>query len=213
MIQTLSFEQIVEFVKSNPEQAVFDWKCDFVPPNDDDKRGEFLKDLAAISNAISRTYGFIVFGVDPRRPDPVLGITKGYDDAKLQQLVKGKIEPAPEFLYYQVSDGVRNIGVLQIKPTHRPHIITVDMGKVRKGQILIRRGSSTDAIKLDDLFSFFYDPTSGYFPSVIENMKAQTQQQLADVARMRESREQANEALKMMEVISGVPKGSSGAKW
>lgn len=34
----------------------------------------------------------------------------------------------------------------------RPHIIRVDLGKVRKGQIPIRRGSSTDGITMADLF-------------------------------------------------------------
>jgi predicted HTH transcriptional regulator len=201
-------------VKKTPEQGVFDWKSDFVIPSDDEKRGEFIKDLSAIANASPSSYGFIVFGVDPRRPDPIIGISQSYDDAKLQQLAQGKVNPLPDFLYYEVSTGPRIIGVLQVKPTrHRPHIITVDLGKVRKGQIVIRRGSSTDGISMKDLFEFFYGQTSGYFPGIIQKLQAYTQQQLADVAYMQELREQANEALRDMEVISGMPRGSLGAKW
>lgn len=83
MIRTLTIDEALSLVKSTPEQAVFDWKSDFVVLNDEDKCGEFLKDVAAIANACSSSYGFVVYGVDPRRPDPVLGISQSYDDAKL----------------------------------------------------------------------------------------------------------------------------------
>jgi hypothetical protein len=213
-MQTLTIEQVVHLVKSTPEQAVFDWKTDFVVPNDDEKRGEFLKDLSAIANACASSYGFIVYGVDPRKPDPVCGMSQTYDDAKLQQLVQGKIQPLPEFLYYEVSLGPSIVGVVQVKPTRRrPHIISVDMGRVRKGQIVIRRGSSTDGISMKDLFEFFYGDTSGYFPGVVQRLQAHAQQQLADVAYMRELRAGADQALRDMEIVAGVPKGSLGGKW
>jgi hypothetical protein len=214
MMKTLTVDEVIEMVKKTPEQVVFDWKADFVIPSDDEKRGEFIKDLSAIANASPSSYGYIVYGVDPRRPDPVVGIKESYDDAKLQQLAQGKVEPPPEFLYYEVSTGPKIIGVLQVKPTRRrPHIITVDLGKVRKGQIVIRRGSSTDGISMKDLFEFFYGQTSGYFPGIIQKLQTHTQQQLADVAYMRELREQSNEALRTMEIITGAPRGSLGAKW
>ena len=213
-MKTLTIDEVIEMVKKTPEQGVLDWKADFVIPNDDEKRGEFIKDLSAIANACESSYGFIVYGVDPRRPDPIIGIKQRYDDAKLQQLAQSKIEPLPEFLYYEVSIGPKVIGVLQVKPTRRrPHIITMDLGKVRKGQIVIRRGSSTDGVTMKDLFEFFYGQTSGYFPGIVQKLQAYTQQQLADVAYMRELREQANQALRDMEIVSGVPRGSLGAKW
>lgn len=214
MMKTLTFDQVVAMIKNTPEQTAFDWKSDFNIPTDNEKRGEFIKDLSAIANASPSSYGFILYGVDPRRSDPIIGITQSYDDAKLQQLVQGKIEPLPEFLYYEVSFGPKIIGVLQIKPTRRrPHIINVDLGKIRKGQIVIRRGSSTDGVSMQDLFEFFYGQTSGYFPSIIEKLQANTQQQLADIAYLSELREQSNKALQDMEIVSGVPKGTLGAKW
>jgi predicted HTH transcriptional regulator len=209
----LTVDEIITLVKSTPEQAVFDWKTDFVIPNDEEKRGEFIKDLAAVANACALSYGFIVYGVDPRKPDPVLGITKGYDDAQLQQLAQGKIDPLPEFLYYEVSIGPKTLGVLQVRPSRkRPHIISVDLGKVRKGQIVIRRGSSTDGVTMHDLFEFFYGSTSGYFPSVLQKTQAYANEKLAEVAYMRELRENANQALRDMETIVGVPRGSLGAR-
>ncbi len=214
MITTLTIDQVLELIKTTHEQAVFDWKSDFVVPNDDDKRGEFIKDVSAIANACSTSYGVIVYGVDPRKPDPVIGITQSYDDAKLQQLVAGKIAPLPEFLYYEVQFGVKALGVLQVKPTRkRPHIITQDIGKVRKGQILVRRGSSTDGATMSDLYEYFYGKTSGHFPKIVQQMQVQAQQRAADAAYLRELREGADQSLRDMEVIAGVPRGTLGGKW
>lgn len=213
-MNTLTVDQVITLVQKTPEQTVFDWKSDFAIPNDDEKRGEFIKDLSATANACHSSYGFVVYGVDPKRPDTVIGINQSYDDAKLQQLAKGKIDPLPEFLYYEVSAGPKVIGVLQVAPTRlRPHIITADIGKVRKGQILIRRGSSTDGITTKDLLDFFYGQTSGYFPSVIRRYELAVREQEGRTAHLQQLREHQNDLLKTMEVISGVPPGSTGAKW
>ena len=130
-----------------------------------------------------------VYGVDPRKPEPFIGISQSYDDAKLQQLISGKIAPPPEFLYYEVLYGTKTIGVLQVKPTkQRPHIITTDVGKVRKGQIHIRRGSATDGVTMNDLFEFFYGQTSGHFPMILQKLQAHAQQQTAEALYLRELR-------------------------
>ena len=38
MITSLTIDEILQFLKNIPEQAVFDWKQDFVLPNDDEKK-------------------------------------------------------------------------------------------------------------------------------------------------------------------------------
>lgn len=189
MITSLSIDEIVQVLKATPEQAVFDWKVDFVPPSDDDKKGELLKDIAAIANASPLSHGFIFFGVNPHRPDPIVGVTSRYDDAKLQQLVSGKITPLPQFLYYEVSVGPKVVSVIQVAASkQRPYIITVDLGKIRKGQIVIRRGSSTDGVTINDLFEFFYGQTSGYFPGVVHRLGLNVREQEAWTAQMVELR-------------------------
>jgi predicted HTH transcriptional regulator len=204
-VQTVTVDQVLEVVRLTPEKAIFDWKRDFVVPNDDDKRGEFLKDLSAIANACTTTYGFIIYGVDPRQSELVCGITQSYDDAKLQQLVQGKIQPVPEFLYYELMYGACKVGVVQIAPSRaRAHIIAVNLGGVRKGQILVRRGSATDGVSINDLYAFFYGQHSAHWESVLQKLNVQTNQQLADVAYMRELRAQAEMARQDMEFISGV---------
>jgi len=93
MFRKLSLDEILELVKSSPEQALFDWKTDFELPNNPEKQSEIIKDIAAIANSASLSPGYIIYGVDPRQPDPVIGISNNYDDAKLQQLVADKIKP------------------------------------------------------------------------------------------------------------------------
>ena len=196
MITALTIDDVLQFLAKTPEQAVFDWKQDFVRPSDDEARGELIKDIAAIANASALSYGFIFYGVDPRRPDPLIGISASYDDARIQQLLKGKVEPLPSFLYYEISAGPKVIAVIQVSPSKkRPFIISVDIGRVRKGQIVIRRGSSTDGATLSDLADFFYGPHSTYFDNVRTRLGLDVQRQQARNEYMAELRHDA-ESLK-----------------
>lgn len=204
MISALNIDEIISLVKSTPEQIAFDWKSDFIPPKDNEKRGEIIKDIVAIANASPLSYGFIVYGVDRRRPDPIVGTTFHYDDSKLQQLLKNKVEPLPEFLYYEVSNGTKTVSVIQVSPSKkRPFIISVDIGKIKAGQIPIRRGSSTGGVKLSDLFEFFYGNTSGYFPGVIQRLQIDIQQQNALNTYLQELRRGAEQAERDMRDILG----------
>ena len=155
MITALTIDEILSLLSCTPEQATFDWKRDFVTPSDDEKKGELIKDICAIANASPLSNGYIFYGVDPGRSDQVVGISGQYDDSRLQQLVKGKVEPFPNFLYYEVATGTKIVAVIQVSPNkNRPFIISADIGKIRRGQIVIRRGSSTDGININDLFEF-----------------------------------------------------------
>jgi len=58
MISALTVDEILVILRKTPEQAVFDWKQDFVHPSDDDARGELIKDIAAIANASELSYGY-----------------------------------------------------------------------------------------------------------------------------------------------------------
>lgn len=207
MISRLSVDDIVMFLQAKPEQAAFDWKVDFSLPSDEETKGELLKDISAIANASPLSYGFIFYGVDPRRPDPIVGVTNSYDDAKLQQLVTGKISPRPEFLYYEVSAGPKTVSVVQIAPSkRRPHIISVDLGKVRKGQIPIRRGSSTDGVTQQDLFEFFYGDESFWFAQVRQRMGLDAQRLQAEAAYLAELRRGAEAAEDAIYDSVGMPR-------
>ena len=82
------------------------------------------------------------------------------------------MKPAVEFTYYEVAAKSKVISVIHVNPTRkRPHIISTDIGKVRNGQIPIRRGSSTDGADIDDLKEMFYGETNGYFSEVLEHIQ------------------------------------------
>ena len=164
-----------------------------------------------IANASALSYGFIFYGVDPRRPDPLIGITGSYDDSRIQQLLNGKVEPLPSFLYYEVSAGPKTVAVIQVAPSKKcPFIIRVDIGRVRKGQIVIRRGSSTDGVTLDDLVEFFYGPNSAYFAHVRNSLGLDVQRQQAQnefLAELRRGAERAEDDIWQAAGFPGKPKG------
>ena len=210
MITSLTIDEILQFLKNIPEQAVFDWKQDFVLPNDDEKKGELIKDIVAVANASVLSYGFIFYGVNPKKPDPLIGITSHYDDAHIQQLIKGKIEPLPSFLYYEVSMGTKAVAVIQIAPSKkRPFIISTDIGRVRRGQLVIRRGSSTDGVTLQDLFEFFYGDNSFYGQNFLHRHNVYARQLEAEATYMAQSRadlEKLEDDMWRMAGFSGKPK-------
>jgi predicted HTH transcriptional regulator len=207
MIRKLSLDEVLELIKQKPEQNIFDWKTDFFIPNNDEKKGEIIKDVTAIANAITLSPGFIVYGVNPNQSDPIIGITNSFDDANLQQLFQGKVNPPIEFIYYEISFGPKTIGVIQITPTQkRPHIISINIGKARDGQIPIRRGSSTDGVKIEDLIEMFYGETSLYFQSVIQKQQLDIQQQQIDLEKYKELKELAAEnRQRMLRSLYGLP--------
>ena len=205
MITALTRDEIVTLITTNPEQKVVDWKSDFTVPNDNDKRGEVIKDIVAVANASPLSHGFIVYGVDPRRPDPILGISSGYDDAKLQQLLLGKVEPAPEFLYYEVPTGTKKVAVIQVTPSKpRPFIIITDIGKMRAGQIPIRRGSSTEGARLSDLLEFFCSDTSVYFRNAIQRRQQDIAAYQAWLTALQVCDQGAEQARRYMDEVTGL---------
>lgn len=192
MIRMLTIDEVVELVTHTPEQAALDWKQDFTLPSDDEKRGELIKDIVAIANSSALSYGFVIYGVNPQKPDPVVGVTNRYDDSRIQQLVQGKVDPhPPNFLYYEVTAGPKTVSVIQIAPSkRRPFVISVDIGKIRSGQIPVRRGSSTRGATTGDLLEFFYGENSGYFAQVCSRCNVSVQERRLDIEQLRAVDEQ-----------------------
>ena len=110
-----------------------------------------MKDVTAIANTPGGT-GYLLYGVDLSRSDPIAGMPQSFDDARLQQTVNSRVNPPISFLYYEQDfDGIR-VGVVQIPPSaSRPHIVSRAVGNLRDGQIPIRRGSSTTWANPTDL--------------------------------------------------------------
>ena len=58
VVQKLTLDDVVRVLKQTPEQCVFDWKRD-LSWDDDNKKSEIVKDIAAVANATTTSPGFI----------------------------------------------------------------------------------------------------------------------------------------------------------
>ena len=204
MIQKLTLDDVVAILGNTPEQCVFDWKRNISWDNDD-RKSEIVKDIAAVANATTTSPGFIFYGVDPGRPDAIVWVSGSYDDAAVQQLLANKLDPPVDFVYYEVTHGPRVVGVVHIPPSmKRPHIVARDFGKLRQGQILVRSGSSTKGVSWRELFEMFYGEHSPYLAEVLRRHGIEAMQLQARAAWMRELREYERDIERDMHDLTGI---------
>lgn len=186
MIGPITVEKAKELLEY-PEQPKFDWKRELNLSNEITK-SHFVKDIVSLANAHGDETGYILYGVDPNNPeDPFLGMASSYDDANLQELVNSKLEKRVTFLYHEVLQGSKRIGVaIVLRSLSRPHIIRVDFGILKEGQIPIRKGSSNQLASTDDLMQMFYDTKRveavNYEKNVLRTMLASRDYALSAVA-------------------------------
>jgi Putative DNA-binding domain len=140
---------------SEDEGTALDFKRDQYPFEDatDEQKSEFLKDILAFANAWRRSNAYILVGVEEvkgGRSIPV-GVRSHLDDANLQQFVNSKTNRKVDFRYEcAVIDGV-DIGVVCIPLQERPSYLTKRYAKLAENTVYIRRGSSTDTAKPDEI--------------------------------------------------------------
>lgn len=154
----LTEEEIIGIIKDYPEQSKFDWKMSLDLSSNRNK-SELVKDVVAIANAHGNYEGYIIYGVNPRETDPIIGNAQSFDDAMLQQIVNSKISKPINFLYTESFIRGKTVGVLCIDSIQeRPIMINVDYEVLRRGTIPIRRGSSSDFASAEDLQRMLQDP-------------------------------------------------------
>ncbi len=153
-------EDLLQRIERQPEQ----WKQDCKSRLDLDQahhKAGLVKDVVAIANSPGNETGYIFYGVDLSATQPIVGLHCSYDDATLQQIVSGKLERPVSFLYYELTVGDAEVGVIAIPPSRRrPHIIRANYDFLREGQIPIRRGSSTTWAGSDDIREMLLDASA-----------------------------------------------------
>lgn len=119
----------------------------------DDEKGELLKDILAFANSWRRSDAFILIGVKEIKggKSEVVGITEKLDDAQIQQFVKSKIQKPLAFSYQNDNFEGKCIGIIHIPVQERPFFLKINFGKLKKGGVYIRRGSSTDIADPDEI--------------------------------------------------------------
>lgn len=118
----------------------------------DEQKSELLKDILGFANAWRRSDAFILIGVQDVRGDRsiVVGIpaVDHLDDHSLQQFVNNLTNRPIPFHYEAFGYEGKQIGIIRIEQNARkPFFLKKDYGKLKKGEVYIRRGSSTDPTK------------------------------------------------------------------
>jgi hypothetical protein len=209
VIQRLTLPQIIVLVRNHPEQAVFDWKRTFEPPRDDDAKGEFVKDVMSVANgcAFTRSEGYVVYGVNPDAPEPIVGIRDRWDDNEAQQLVRSVLAPAPDFLYYEVDAGSAGaLAVVHVEAPRQPfYVVGRDIGKLREGQSTIRQGSVTRGVTTADQQRLYLTVGYGYVEQVLQQYGAAAQVATAQNQRLRILQDEQKRLVQQMYSMTGLP--------
>ncbi len=110
------------------------------------EKSEILKDILGFANAWRRTDAFILIGVEEARGgrSKVAGVSEHLDDHSLQQFVHSRTNRPVRFAYEAFEWEERQVGVICIQQTERPVYLEADYGKLRRHEVYVRRGSSTD---------------------------------------------------------------------
>jgi hypothetical protein len=117
----------------------------------EDEKSELLKDILGFANAWRRSEAYILIGVEDVRGGRgnVTGIaaTDHLDDHSLQQFVNNLTNRAVRFHYEAFGFESKQVGIIRIEDQTRPLYLKKDFGKLKKGEVYVRRGSSTDPTK------------------------------------------------------------------
>lgn len=138
------------------ESTTLDFKEEqypFVKATDEEK-SELLKDILGFANAWRRSEAYILIGVKDVRGGRgnVVGIAPAdhLDDHSLQQFVNSLTNRAIRFHYEAFGFEGKQVGIIHIEEQARPLYLKKDYGKLKKGEVYVRRGSSTNPGKPAD---------------------------------------------------------------
>lgn len=119
----------------------------------DEEKSELVKDILAMANSWRQIDGFIVIGIkeSPVKPNILHGITEHIDDASIQEFINKKLKGICLFEYSTYTNGEKTFGIIRIPVQQRPLFLLRDFGKLKANVVYVRRGSSTDEAKPDEI--------------------------------------------------------------
>ena len=144
-------EALFEQLLHEEESPTLDFKRDqylFANASDEEK-SEILKDIVGFANAWRRSEAYILIGVEDVRGfrATVIGVPHHLDDHSLQQFVNNQTNRPVQFHYEAFGIDGKQVGCIRIEKQERPFYLKKDYGKLRKNEVYVRRGSSTDPQK------------------------------------------------------------------
>lgn len=137
------------------EGETLDFKATSYDLADNRKKRDFVKDLASLANTPRDGDAHILLGVKKRRDGSfeLWGLDMDIDDADLQSIAAGSLEPTPRFVYRAVQYEDVVLGLITVSPGLTSPVSptqTLDDGFV-KGKVYFRRGSKNDEASILDL--------------------------------------------------------------
>ncbi|MBP7283137.1 MAG: tetratricopeptide repeat protein [Leptospiraceae bacterium] len=148
-------KELFEYLLSQPESDTLDFKSEFYDFSGDTekakeaKESKFIKDIISFANTKKDKSSYIIVGIkenETTKEKEFLGVIAHPDDANLQEKIKDKVYPVPEFLYYPYTYKNQQFGIIEIlipKYSEEPYYCKKDyIGGLLKSELYFRRGSS-----------------------------------------------------------------------
>lgn len=162
----MNLKTLIDQLLFEEEGNTLDFKSEqyrFSMANDEDK-SELLKDIIAFANAWRRTDAYILIGVKEVKGgrSEVVGISEHIEDSHLQQFINSKTQRPIDFSYKAIQYESAQIGVIHIPVQRRPFYLKKDFGRLKKSQVYIRRGSSTDVASIDEISTMGTEANDAY---------------------------------------------------
>lgn len=125
----------------------------------DNEKSELLKDILAMANSWRQVDGYIVIGIEdrPEKPNILHGVTEHIDDAMIQQFINSKVNGICTFEYRTFTKDEKTYGIIRIPVQKRPIFLLKGYGKLKVNTVYVRRGSSTDEAKPDEIYKMGSD--------------------------------------------------------
>ena len=147
--------QLVDQLLTRQESNNLDFKSQQYRFDADKKKSEFIKDILAMANTPRDGSAYILLGVSEMygKAIDVVGVDEHHDESTLSGIVSGKVRPAPQFSYRQVSCDGKDLGLIEIPNLQPggPFTPMRDFGSIRKGAFYIRRNSANVEASGDDV--------------------------------------------------------------
>ena len=143
-----------EILISNPESSILDFKSSMYDLTNDKElinTAKLVKDIISFSNTIRNETSYIIIGVEEKDDGTknLCGIKEVIDDSQIQDKVKDKVFPRPNFLFHTLTYNENLFGVLEFPITKYASPISpvVKMKGLEIGKFYYRSGTTnTEAI-------------------------------------------------------------------
>jgi hypothetical protein len=111
------------------------------------KKSEFIKDISSIANSTDYI-GYLIIGVED---DGEIVGSDPIEEERIQQIAHGYIDPPIDIEILMFEKNNKNISILVIKPTLKPHKISRDSDNLEKGTVYVRHGTVTFKATPDEI--------------------------------------------------------------